>query len=95
MIPSCIYAAHNSLTGNVIVYLTCCHSPSLSNHRSDLHILLNAVSILLFGVINPLPLLEMNQTTTHGEETGCLGTFHHKNSQLLSMSTSKVGVGRV
>lgn len=36
-----------------------CHSPSLSNYRCDLHILLNAVSILLFGVISPLPLLEM------------------------------------
>lgn len=39
--------------------LACCHSPSLSNYRCDLHILLNAVSILLFGVISPLPLLEM------------------------------------
>lgn len=34
------------------------HSPSLSNHRCDLHILLNAISILLFGIINPLPLLQ-------------------------------------
>lgn len=36
------------------------HSPSLSNHRRDLHILLNAISVLLFGVINPLPLLQFN-----------------------------------
>lgn len=36
------------------------HSPSLSNYRCDLHILLNAIPVLLFGVINPLPLLQWN-----------------------------------
>lgn len=53
---------------------TCCHSPSLSHYRCDLHILLNAVSILLFGVINPLPLLDSRHTQKRQ-----LKTFHHKN----------------
>lgn len=34
------------------------HSPSLSNNRCNFHILLDTVSILLFGIINPLPLLK-------------------------------------
>lgn len=47
----------------------CPHSPSLSNYRCDLHILLNAVSILLFGIISPLPLLEMNKSGDAIKET--------------------------
>lgn len=45
------------------------HSPSLSNHRCDFHILLNAISILLFGVINPLPLLQFNHPNKEMQTT--------------------------
>lgn len=48
------------------------HSPSLSYYRCDLHILLNAVSVLLFGIINPLPLLERDER----EDIKHLGTKH-------------------
>lgn len=44
---------HEALAGS--------HSPALSNYRCDLHILLNAVSILLFGIISPLPLLKLKK----------------------------------
>lgn len=47
----------------------CPHSPSLSNYRCDLHILLNAVSILLFGIVSPLPLLEINKSGDAIKET--------------------------
>lgn len=44
--------------------------PSLSDDRRHLHVLLHTVSVLLFGIINPLPLLKHTnhrESKEHGE----------------------------
>lgn len=71
------------------------HSPSLSNHRRDLHILLNAISVLLFGVINPLPLLQFNhpkEEMRHAKNSN--ESFTKKNGcGMAAFAATKVAVG--
>ena len=49
----------NKAKQSVLTEVCCLHSPSLSDDRYYLHVLLYVVSIFLFGMVNSLPLLKM------------------------------------